>query len=130
MKKEIKKKDHEIQIINDEIVLVEKKLDSGIFILIRKNDVIENELKEIRIENQKYKLQFELMEKEIKTLKVKVMIEEQVEIDLIEREVEAADTDTNSELQISCEKCECVVKSEACLKTHNTVKHKKSMMRE
>ena len=56
MKKEIKKKDHEIQIINDEIVLVEKKIESEMFILKQKNEVIVNELKEIRMENQNYKL--------------------------------------------------------------------------
>ena len=96
------------------------------FILNQKNEVVVNDLKEIRIENQNYKLQFELMEKEINMLKMKVMREKQTEVDLSENEDEAPDTVTNSESQISCEKCEFVVKSEACLKTHNSVKHKVS----
>ena len=45
----------------------------------------------------------------------------------IEYEVEAADPESNS--CISCEKYDFVAKSEAGLKTHNKVKHTKSMFR-
>ena len=112
--------------MKDKIVAVEKKFESEIYNINHKNDVINKELKEIKIENQEIKSKFHLMEKEIEAFK-EIIDKRQAEINVLGEENETVGSKTKS--SISCEKCEFIAKSEAGLKTHDTVKHKTSLMR-
>ena len=79
-------------------------------------------------ENEIIKTNFKALENEIKSLNSQIKSKEHDEERVYENEVEAADPESNNS-SISCEKCDFVAKSEAGLKTHDTVKHKKSMFR-
>ena len=126
VKKDIQKKDKEIQEINDQIEHLEERIESQIYIISQKNDVMEKEIIEIKEENKEIKSKLHLMEKEIEALK-ELGMQKPAEMNALDDENEAVGA--KSEILISCEKCEFIAKSEAGLKTHNTVKHKTSLMR-
>ena len=67
-----------------------------------------------------------MMEKEIEAFK-ELRDKLQAETNVLGDENETVGTRSKS--SISCEKCEFIAKSEAGLKTHDSVKHKTSLMR-
>ena len=126
-KKEIEIKDTEIQMVNKEIMNLERKMDSKISISKQNYEAIEKEIREIKVENIDIKSKYLALQKEIEG--IRTILSGKVEaVDTASRE-NSEITEQESDLSISCGKCDFVAKSEAGLKTHDTVKHKKSLMR-
>ena len=107
---------------------MEKNIKSEMLEILKKNEAMEAELNYIKEENEIMKTNLKTLEKEIKYHNSQIKSKEHDEERVYENEVEAADPESNNS-SISCEKCDFVAKSEAGLKTHDTVKHKKSMFR-
>ena len=97
-------------------------MESEMLMIKEKNEAIEAEFKNIKDENKNMKSKFDSLEKEIEYLKTQIKRKEHADEKVVEHEVEAADPESKS--CISCGKCDFVAKSEAGLKTHDTVKHK------
>ena len=88
------------------------------------------ELKEIREENEVIKSKFNAMEKKVEYMENRFDSLEKTENEKLEDEdVAAAAADPENVSKKTCEKCEFVAKSDAGLKTHQTVKHNTSIMR-
>ena len=96
-------------------------------ITTEKNEAIKAELKYIKEENEIMNSKSIALEKEIECLKSQIKSKEHADERVIEYEAEAADSESIS--CHTCEKCGFLAKSEAGLKTHDTVKHKKSIFK-
>ena len=126
-KKEIEIKDKEIQMVSKEIMNLEKRMDYKISIIKQNYEEIEVEIEAIKVENSEMKSNYLAMQKEIDGLKT-MLSEKGKDVDTAIRE-DVGIAEQESDYSKTCGKCDFVAKSEAGLKTHDTVKHKKSLMR-
>ena len=70
-KKEIEIKDTEIQMVNKEIMNLERKMDSKISISKQNYEAIEKEIREIKVENIDIKSKYLALQKEIEGIRTK-----------------------------------------------------------
>ena len=128
IKKHLDKKEMEIKKLDDEIKKAEIRKLEDMKIIVMKNEIIEKELKEVRKENEKIKEDIISLRNDINSLKNKTDDNKEVMNDShnedIEEECPTADSEKVRNLDLNCDKCEFVAKSEGGLKTHKTVKHK------
>ena len=96
-------------------------------ITTEKNEALKAELNNIKEETEIMNSKYNALEKEIDCLKSQIKSKEHADEIVVEYEAEAADPESKS--CHTCEKCGFLAKSEAGLKTHDTVKHKKSIFK-
>ena len=115
LKIKIANKDKEIEQLNEKMENLMNHLSEKITKLEEINIIIRKELENVKKVNEALRCS---MSKDI--------VNENENIETVENN---EDIDLNIDVVLKCDKCDFIGKTEAGLKTHNTVKHKVSLMR-
>ena len=133
---EILRKDNETFKTDIEIVKKENETVKKGFEIVRKdNESVKEDLEIVKMDNEKVKKDLEIGKKENESMRCSLASIAKESVDRMENEKEIDNVESNARqevnknMEIQCDKCDFVGKSEAGLKIHSNAKHKINIMK-